>query len=154
RELVQQIVATTRGKTHVKLSDLQPFADTHPQCTALLGALSKLELERGHTAKAGQWYHRLLKIKPAVAEGWINRGIARSMHNDFQGAVREFEQAAKLEPNNPEIFELRGDACLEVNDYQSAIESFRRLSKLAPDSSTGFRRSGDSYRLKGDRSGA
>src|SRR5262245_970914 len=33
RELVQQIVATTRGKTHVKLSDLQPFADTHPQCT-------------------------------------------------------------------------------------------------------------------------
>jgi tetratricopeptide (TPR) repeat protein len=154
RDLVQEIVQATRSSESNQLRDLEHLAKIRPDSTALLLALIELELQAGRKAKADLWHERLLKIKPKVADGWMNRGIARSMRKDGKGALREFDRAAKIEPANVEIYQLRGDLYLEAKDYGSAIADFQRVTRLAPGSSLGFRRCGDAYRAKGDRSHA
>lgn len=53
---------------------------------------------------------------------------------DYALAVKEFEQAARLAPDWPEIYYSLGNAQSKAYDYTSAMKSYQRYLDLAPQS--------------------
>ncbi len=74
---------------------------------------------------------------PEEARRYLMRGMAAEemakAPKDFERAVREYAQAARLAPNWPDIHVYLGSAQTKAGDYQGAIASYRRFLELAPD---------------------
>jgi hypothetical protein len=68
-----------------------------------------------------------------MARGMAAVEMAKSP-GDYALAVPEFEQAARLAPDWPEIFYNLGLVQSKVGDYTSAMKSFQRYLDLAPQS--------------------
>ncbi len=75
---------------------------------------------------------------PEEARRYMVRGIAAiemaKGQADYILALQEFEQAAKLAPDYPDVHYNLGKVQSKLNDFPSAIKSFQRYLELAPKS--------------------
>ena len=57
------------------------------------------------------------------------------MHNlnDYEGAIKDYTIAIKLEPNNILPYINRGNVKFDLNDYEGAINDYTIANKLEPD---------------------
>lgn len=72
------------------------------------------------------------------AQRYMTRGIAAvemaKSPGDYALAVKEFEKAARLAPDWPDIYYNLGNVQSKAGDYPSAMKSFQRYLELAPKS--------------------
>jgi serine/threonine-protein kinase len=73
-------------------------------------------------------YDVALRVNPHFAPGHLNRGTARSMLGDDDGALRDFDEALKLRPdyasaytNRGALLQARGELDRAIADYDEAI---------------------------------
>jgi tetratricopeptide (TPR) repeat protein len=69
----------------------------------------------------------------AEAQRYFDRGTAAMEMKDFQAAIREFGQAAKLAPDWPDAVYNLGAAHEIAEHYEEAIKCYREYVRLAPD---------------------
>ncbi|MEH2179983.1 tetratricopeptide repeat protein, partial [Nostoc sp.] len=67
-----------------------------------------------------------------------NRGIACRNQKDYEGAIADFSQALKLDPNYIDAYYNRGFAYFDLKDYDSAIADFNQALKLDPSKATDY----------------
>jgi hypothetical protein len=86
------------------------------------------------------------------ARRYMARGIAAvemaKSPGDYALAVKEFEQAARLAPDWPEIYYNLGSVQSKAGDYTSAMKSFQRYLDLAPQSPDAAKVQEDIFKLE------
>ena len=71
--------------------------------------------------------------KPKTAEEYVNRGAILSIGGFWDGALANFDEAVRLEPNNASTWHSRGIAWKEKEQLDKAITDFDEAIRLNPD---------------------
>jgi tetratricopeptide (TPR) repeat protein len=73
---------------------------------------------------------------PEEAQRYMARGMAAvemaKTPMDYKRAVREFEQAAKLAPNWPDVYFNLGSVQVKAGNYGEAMRYYKRYLELVP----------------------
>jgi tetratricopeptide (TPR) repeat protein len=92
--------------------------------------------------------------KPKDAEGFLNRGSARSFNGDVNGAIADFGRAIELNPKSVSAIYNRGISKLQKGDYDGAIGDLSRAIELSPNTADYYNDRGLAKLRKGDSDGA
>jgi Flp pilus assembly protein TadD len=77
-------------------------------------------------------------VNPAIPSGeaaayWMDQGGMLCTYGNFKAAVRAYEKALALSPNDSEIHFSLGVAYTEMGDYPNALASIDKAISMAPD---------------------
>jgi tetratricopeptide (TPR) repeat protein len=92
--------------------------------------------------------------KPQDAEGFVNRGSARGLNGDVNGAIADFSRAIELDAKLTSAFYNRGIARLQKDDFDGAIGDLSRAIELSPKTADYYNDRGLAKLRKGDDDGA
>jgi tetratricopeptide (TPR) repeat protein len=84
------------------------------------------------------------------AIAYNNRGIGISAKGDNDRAIRDFDAAIQLKPNDPIIFHNRGLTYYDKGDYDRAIRDYDEAISLNPKYSAGYNARANVYFAKGE----
>ncbi len=73
----------------------------------------------------------LVNQQPDCAAHYVNRAFAYAQLADYDNAVKDYDHAVDLEPENEQIRYLRGCYLLDRGELESALEDFDRTIDLA-----------------------
>ncbi len=90
----------------------------------------------------------------AIVTACFNLGNARYAMGDYQGAIEEYTQAIKVNPNYAIAYHNRGKARYEMGDYQGAIDDYSQAIKLNPNEAIPYYNRGYAREEIGDYMGA
>lgn len=104
-------------------------------------SISLLMAERtGDQLMAQGRYQAALDVYSAVpspsAKLWARMGISYQFLFSFDGAVRCYKQALRLDPNNPRTINNLATVLDQQGKHQEAERLYRKAIELAPDSAT------------------
>jgi tetratricopeptide (TPR) repeat protein len=89
---------------------------------------------------------------PEEAQRYMARGMAAvemaKAPKDYERAVREFEQAAKLAPNWPDIYFNLGSVQAKAGNYGEAMRHYKRYLELAPNAPDAAKVREEIYKLE------
>lgn len=121
------------------------------------------------TLTAQQWYERgfdaadlnekvrlyteTIRIQPDFASAFINRGNARRAKGDIEGALQDYSDAIRIQPD-ADAFMNRGLMCHDQGDLNGALLDFNKAIYLNPEDSDAFYNRGNTRRDLGDLGGA
>jgi tetratricopeptide (TPR) repeat protein len=80
------------------------------------------------------WASQLQK----TALEYYRKGNARYDLGDYQGAIDDYNQALKLDPNNAKAYYNRGIARSDLGDNQGAIDDYTQAIKLDPNNAYAY----------------
>jgi tetratricopeptide (TPR) repeat protein len=66
------------------------------------------------------------------AQEFFNRGIASYQNGDNNSAIADLTEAAKLDPNDAQIYGARGTIKNMIGDFDGVINDFTEVIRLAP----------------------
>ena len=118
--------------------------------------------KRGDLEAAVQYYQKAGKFGVSVegkvrslqARMWADRGEAKGLKDDFDGAIRDCDQAIRLDPNCAFAYVVRGRAKSDKGDVSGAIRDCDRAIRLEPSSSVAYQIRAVAKESKGDLGGA
>jgi hypothetical protein len=94
----------------------------------------------------------LAEIVPEEARRFMARGMAAvemaKTPKDYERAVREFEQAAKLAPNWPDVYFNLGAVQAKAGNYGEAMRHYKRYLELAPNAPDAAKVREEIYKLE------
>ncbi|HWC59336.1 MAG TPA: FecR domain-containing protein [Verrucomicrobiae bacterium] len=99
------------------------------QAVALEGFLA---LADNHPSQAEQWFDRALAIDGSLPTAWVGRGLARAQSGNDDGARRDFQIAATLEPNRGLFRSYLGKAWSQSEEDALAEKDLRLAKELDP----------------------
>jgi tetratricopeptide (TPR) repeat protein len=88
------------------------------------------------------------------AESLRRRGAASAGRRDFASAIADFDQAIKLEPNDPENYYQRGMVRFQTREAALALSDFDQALQLKPDHAPALVERGTVRLARNDRTGA
>jgi tetratricopeptide (TPR) repeat protein len=88
----------------------------------------KLELE-GKYAEAIPLLDKAIEKDPSNIYALINRGVDKSILEDYEGSQEDYTKILELDSNNALAFLNRGKNKKRLEDYQGAIEDFEKAIK-------------------------
>jgi tetratricopeptide (TPR) repeat protein len=72
------------------------------------------------------------KYAPDLAIAYQGRGYAYAKSQQYQEAIQDFTEAAKIKSNDPRIYEQRAAVEMKTYDYDKALADYSELIKLKP----------------------
>ena len=81
-----------------------------------------------------QYFNQVIKIKPYLAEPYLNRAIAKIQLGDYQGADQDCTDAIQINPFLPQAYYARGFARKKMNFNTEAIADFSKALEFSPNS--------------------
>ncbi|ARV61576.1 hypothetical protein BZZ01_25730 [Nostocales cyanobacterium HT-58-2] len=106
--------------------------------------------ELGNYPKAIQACDQAIKINPQPLQ-YILRGELRISMGDTTEAIKDFNAALRLQPDNPFAYRQRGVARSSEENYQAALEDLNKALTLQPDNAYAYVDRGMIYALLGNR---
>jgi Flp pilus assembly protein TadD len=73
---------------------------------------------------------------------YLNRGMNRVQQGDYQGAIEDFTEAIRLNPNNAEVYKMRGIVRLVLGEGQAAITDLTQVIRLHPNDAEAYKMRG------------
>ncbi|NND09340.1 MAG: tetratricopeptide repeat protein [Saprospiraceae bacterium] len=87
--------------------------------------------EIGEYEKAITSYNKVLTQNDNLyIEALVNRGLAKKMLGDFQGALSDINLAMEIHPDEAILFKNRANLYLIEGEYKSAIEDYKKAIQL------------------------
>ncbi len=68
-----------------------------------------------------------------TAETYFERGNAKYVIDDYEGAIADFTKAIEINPNYAKAYFDRGNSKLSLNDYSGAVEDYEKAVEIEPD---------------------
>jgi serine/threonine protein kinase len=88
------------------------------------------------------------------AKTYFRQGNIRANSGDKKGAIKDYDRAIVLNPNDPDFYSQRGNAYSAIGKKKEAIENYTQIINLNPDRVDAyFHRAIDRFN-SGDKSGA
>ncbi|HEY9808625.1 MAG TPA: tetratricopeptide repeat protein [Halomicronema sp.] len=75
----------------------------------------------------------------------FNQGLRKMERQDFQGAITDFNESLKIEPNNAETYYFRGLAFDLLEENDKAIEDYSSAIRISPENSSAYNNRGTVY---------
>ena len=94
------------------------------------------------------------KTSELTAEDWFNLGYNKSNLGDNQGAIADYNQAIKIQPDYSYAYNNRGSAKYELGDYQGAIADYNQAIQFKSDAALAYYNRGLAKYNLGDKQGA
>jgi tetratricopeptide (TPR) repeat protein len=91
-----------------------------------------------------------IRLAPALASAYRNRGRIYDDMGEHDKAVNDFNQALKLDPNYAHAYYGRGRAYGNKKDYDRAIADYTQAIKIDPNYTFAYHNRGIAYRNKED----
>ena len=88
---------------------------------------------------------------PTDANGYYSQGLAFAEQGDYRGALANYEQAIKLDPNYAEAYVGRGVAYSNLGEKQKAIDDYSQAIKLNPNYAAAYNNRGLAYSNLGEK---
>ncbi len=82
---------------------------------------------------------------PATFEELIDLGNANLERTFYASAVKAFEAAYRINPDDPEVFLLRGIAYNRLGEYKLAIADFNQVIRMNPEEDEAFYERGSAF---------
>lgn len=77
-----------------------------------------------------QYITRVIEKAPNYALAYTRRGIAKRELGDYYGAMRDYNEAIKIDPENAFAYYVRGYAGFCLKDYKGAIGDYTKAIEL------------------------
>jgi tetratricopeptide (TPR) repeat protein len=81
-----------------------------------------------------QYFNQVVKIKPYLAEPYLNRAIAKIQLGDYQGGDKDCSLAIEINPFLPQAYYARGFARRKMGFFNEAIADFTKALEFSPNS--------------------
>ncbi len=113
------------GETYFTLQQYQLAADVLSQVPGVTkeNAEASYWLARSYQAQGTEAYARLQQFFPASWRACQLRAEGDALRGDLAGALKEFQSALELRPNEPELHEALGELYLDHHNDDSAAQS-------------------------------
>jgi tetratricopeptide (TPR) repeat protein len=121
----------TSGDLAAAFDTLSTAMTVAPRDPGLLAALARLYAAGNLGREAKQAYDLVLAQKPNDIGSLMDAARAASAAQDFDRAARLMERAAKLRPDDPEIFYDLGRLARARGHEREALSAFERAERLA-----------------------
>ncbi len=72
-------------------------------------------------------------LQQSPAEKYIDAGYEKYDHEDYKGAILDFNKAESYDKSNPEIFYLRGACKSLLGEKREAMTDFQKATSLKPE---------------------
>jgi len=92
--------------------------------------------------------------KEKLARFFFNRGIARDKQGDLEGAITNYTEAIRLNPNDATTYNIRGNAYYKQEDLEGAITDYTEAIRLNPNNATAYNKRGNAHYKQEDLEGA
>lgn len=112
---------------------LRKAAALDPASPHYFARIGEVELARGNTEAAYDWFDQSLAIDPAYALALSPLFTARLMVADFAGGEALLRRAADYEPGSAEVQALHGAALSFLDRPADALAAFDRALAIRPD---------------------
>ncbi len=89
-------------------------------------------VHRGELASAMEGFDTAIRLAPDFTDAYINRGNARDMLRDFEGAIKDYDTAIRLGADYAFVYVRRADAKSDLGDNKGAIEDYNNAIRLKP----------------------
>jgi tetratricopeptide (TPR) repeat protein len=103
---------------------------------------NKLAVEGAEKAKSQDWDKAVELLRKATAMDhkyadklaavYQQRGYAAVSNQQFQDAINDYNEAAKLTPQDVRIYEQRAAVEMKIEDYDKALADYSEIIKLKP----------------------
>jgi tetratricopeptide (TPR) repeat protein len=101
--------------------------------------------------KAASMDHKYSDELSAVYQG---RGYAAASNQQFENAINDYGEAAKLTPQNVRVYEQRAAVEMKIQDYDKALADYSEVIKLKPNEARYYNYRAYIYELKNDSKSA
>src|SRR5213075_476317 len=101
--------------------------------------------------KATSMDHKYSDELSAVYQG---RGYAAASNQQFQNAINDYGEAAKLTPQNVRVYEQRAAVEMKIEDYDKALADYSEIIKLKPNEVRYYNYRAYIYEIKNDMQNA
>src|ERR1039458_3211982 len=110
----------------------------------LSGQQEPLQQERWRQCKSGDPAQAIVACSELIgagnmaddtlseADAFYNRGRAYAHKRDYDRAIQDYTQAARLRPSDPNVFDGLGSAYWHKGDYDRTIENYDQALRLRP----------------------
>ena len=88
------------------------------------------------------------------SKDFFDQGLAKFTEKDYKGAIRDFDEAIRLKPDDAAAYNSRGSAKSNLGDKQGAIKDFDEAIRLKPDYADAYWFRGAAKLNLGDNQGA
>lgn len=92
--------------------------------------------------KAVILYTQFLALDPESVTAYANRGFARYVTGDNEGAIEDYEEALKRSPDLPPVLNNRGLAKTALGDLDGALKDFNQILESDPEYALAFNNRG------------
>jgi len=76
---------------------------------------------------------------------YLDRAVKDAGNENWEGAIADYTEAIRLEPNNPSGFGGRGTAYNYLKQYRKAVSDFTEAIRLEPDFTSAYWSRGNAY---------
>ena len=119
---------------------------------------NKLAREGAEKAKSQEWDKAVELLRKAsamdhkyadeLAAVYQQRGYAAATNQQFQDAISDYGEAAKLTPQDVRIYEQRAAVEMKIQDYDKALADYAEVIKLKPNEARYYNYRAYIYELK------
>lgn len=156
RERVEVDLPGTSEKGTVWIEKTTPIDTFHFYCNTTFeidpqGRITSWEYE-GNDCKAVERKETAppkigTELQTTETESHMSRGKAHMNDGAYGLAIKAFDEAIRLDPDNKDAYVWRGFAYARSSDYERALRDFNAAIRLDPSSAVGYRARGTVYRL-------
>jgi tetratricopeptide (TPR) repeat protein len=115
------------------IRDYERLIQLNPKNLQARAARAELLLGRQRNADARDEFTRILEAAPKAAQIWRARGIVNWQKlKDFDAALADFEEWARLAPKDPEAHRCIGSIQLGRREYGPAVAALQKALDLRP----------------------
>ena len=116
-----------------QLTELQDWAQTHPQDSQVRISLGNSYYDMGRFDAAINWYEEALQLEPANVEIRTDLGTAYLYTGNPIKAVERYERSLELNPTHIQTLQNISVAYLSTGNYSEAIGHLEKLLGSHPD---------------------
>ena len=98
--------------------------------------------------------HAIHRHRPGNAVAYAQRGEAYCQKGDIKNCVADFDEAMRIDPNDPSFVYLRGVARADAGDADGGIADLTKAIEQDPGTAAAYVRRGRIYEAEGDKARA
>jgi cytochrome c-type biogenesis protein CcmH/NrfG len=121
---------------------------------ALICGLTVLCLMGCGDQKQQQVQKKMPQANMEDSKQYVAEGMKYLGQKDVVNAIKNFDQAIKLNPTDPENYIVLGQVYLRLNNFDRAIDTFLAATKVAPENGGAYYMLATAYMMRQDKAGA